>query len=333
MITFIKKIFTHKGIYPLVLIGGASLFFLFSLSVLFLIKPVNEKVYPQIFIVSDGQTIRSVAEDLKEEGFIVSPTIFIISNYLFGGDFSGKVIKGVYNISQKKNTYSIARDLYFGNKNTPFKKLVIKERTNYNQIADDLKKLYPNFEKNKFINLAKEKHGMLYPETYFFEPDHTLSPEAAIKSFTDTFELKTKELFDGYVGDFSKKDIIILASIVDLEAHREEERKKVASVLINRLEIDMPLQVDVSFLYINGKNTFQLSREDLAKENKHNTYVNKGLPPIAITNPTVESINAVINAPETKYLFFLADPQGRTYFSETYNQHLTKKAKYVDPIK
>ena len=102
-------------------------------------------------------------------------------------------------------------------------------------------------------------------------------------------------------------------------------------MILNRLAINMPLQVDVAFLYINGKDSLNLTKTDLATNNPYNLHKNSGLPPTPIANITRESISATLNHIDHDYYFFLADLKtGITYFSETFNQHLIKKEKYLN---
>ena len=91
----------------------------------------------------------------------------------------------------------------------------------------------------------------------------------------------------------------------------------------------MPLQVDAVFLYILGKNTFQLSKTDLQTTSRYNTYTNKGLPPGPITNPGIDSILAAVTPITTKYLYYLSDRKGNLYYAATYEQHLANKYKYL----
>ena len=131
----------------------------------------------------------------------------------------------------------------------------------------------------------------------------------------------------------SQDEIVTLASIVELEASRFDDRRKIAQVLLNRLDIHMPLQVDVSFLFIDDKHTFQLSRDDLASNDPSNTYKYAGIPPIPITNPSRVSIEAVMYPEPTDALYFLADFHGNTYYSRTFEEHLLKKEKYIDSVR
>ena len=188
-----------------------------------------------------------------------------------------------------------------------------------------------DFDRVAFLGIALERHGYLYPDTYFFTHDHVFS-EHFVETMSENFMRRTDDLFSSYIGDLSKDEIITLASIVELEASRFEDRRAIAGVLFNRLALNTPLQVDVSFLFINDKNTFQLSGRDLASDDPSNTYKYAGIPPIPITNPSRASIEAVMNPLESDNLYFLADYYGNTYYSRTYEEHLAKRRKYIGSI-
>ena len=124
-------------------------------------------------------------------------------------------------------------------------------------------------------------------------------------------------------------DVVVMASLLEKEANEFKDRRKIAGVLWKRLEIGMPLQVDATFVYFLGKNTFELTLADLQTESPYNTYINKGLPPTAIANPGLDSLRAAVTPDENDYFFYLADYDGVTHFSETYAEHLRKKRKYL----
>ena len=126
-------------------------------------------------------------------------------------------------------------------------------------------KEFTRFDNEAFQEEALERHGYLYPDTYLFA-EEDISPENLIEIMTETFKRRTDDLFASYTGDLSRDELVTLASIVELEASRQDDRRRIASVLFNRLEQGVPLQVDVSFLFISGKHTFKLSREDLAED-------------------------------------------------------------------
>lgn len=303
-------------------------FTIFLFLILFFVPTFEKITYPQVFVVKEGESIRSVAERLQDEGFVNSATLFIVSNQILGG----KILFGSYHFSMPRGVFQRARELYFGDKNIPTKRIRIPERSNLYEIGDIFEKNFDGFDRNTFIELSIKDHGYLYPDTYIF-PEVEVTPEYILAIMKNTFEKRVRDLFDSYDGPLSDKEILSLASIVELEASDKETREIIAGVLFNRLERNIPLQVDVSFLFINGKNSFNLTRNDLYKDDPSNTYRNRGIPPIPIANPSRESIYAVMRPAEHNYIYFLADLNGVTYFSETYDQHLSKKYKYIDSVR
>ena len=107
-------------------------FFVFCISILLFLPPLERVHYPQVFLVSRGETVRAIAEDLGERNVITSPSLFIFSNYLFGG----KIIWGSYHFLEPSGTFFRARDLYVGHRGAPLRKVVIPEGSNVYTIAD-----------------------------------------------------------------------------------------------------------------------------------------------------------------------------------------------------
>ena len=115
-------------------------------------------------------------------------------------------------------------------------------------------------------------------------------------------------------------EIIIIASLIEKEAGNNEERGKIASVIYNRLNAGMPLQIDATVNYITGNN--KIADGDLEIDNPYNTYVYKGLPPGPISNPGLESIKAALNPENTGYYYYALDTATMTHkFSRTYEEH------------
>ena len=293
----------------------------------FLVPPFEDIHYPQVFVVSKGETIRAIADDLRDRKVIISPSLFILSNYIAGN----KILFGSYHFLKPRGVFSIASEFYTGDTDAPLKRILIPEGSNLYAIADVFEKTFNNFDREAFLDLALEQHGYLYPDTYLFS-DTEISERYLVEIMTETFRRRTSDIFASYTGPLSRNEIVTLASIVELEASRHEDRRRIAGVLFNRLEMNYPLQVDVSFLFISGKHTFTLSRSDLKTDDPSNTYKYAGIPPIPISNPSKDSIEAVINPIKSNDIFFLADFYGNTHFSETYEQHLVKKQRYITSV-
>ena len=122
-----------------------------------------------------------------------------------------------------------------------------------------------------------------------------------------------------------KRDVIILASIVEKEAIADSERPIIAGVFLNRLSKGMRLESCSTVLYAMGINKERLTFKDLKFDSPYNTYKYKGLPPGPICNPGAESIDAVLYPQQTDSLFFVSKGNGTHYFSSTFEQHVKNK--------
>ena len=168
--------------------------------------------------------------------------------------------------------------------------------------------------------------GSLLPETYFY------SKGDSRQSLIDRMQKNMKELShrlwkerSTHSNFSSLTEAINLASIVEKETGKKEERFHVASVFINRLQLGMRLQSDPTVIYGITMGQFnlgrRLTRKDLRSYSPFNTYLISGLPPTPISNPGVQSIIAVLNPKKSKDLYFVADGYGGHRFSETLEKH------------
>jgi UPF0755 protein len=137
-----------------------------------------------------------------------------------------------------------------------------------------------------------------------------------------------QEIWDRRMPDLpirSVEQLIVLASIVEKETGKTEERTRVAAVFINRLKQRMKLQSDPTIIYglVGGKGTLgrPIMRSEIEQATPYNTYVIEGLPPGPIANPGRASLDAVANPARTKELFFVADGTGGHAFADNYEQH------------
>ena len=133
----------------------------------------------------------------------------------------------------------------------------------------------------------------------------------------------------------TEEQVYTLASIVEEETNKEEDKGKVTSVYLNRIAVGMPLGADPTIKF--AMKNFELRRmyeKYLSVQSPYNTYRNKGLPPGPICTATAKTIDAVLNAPATNYLYFVAKPElnGYSNFSATYEEHLLNKKAYTDAL-
>jgi UPF0755 protein len=127
------------------------------------------------------------------------------------------------------------------------------------------------------------------------------------------------------------QDVVTLASLVERETPRPEERPHVAGVFANRLRIGQPLQCDPTVVYaltLSGKYNGKLDGEDLRFDSPYNTYHNRGLPPGPIANPGEASLQAALAPSATDDLYFVANTEGGHFFSKNLEEHNQNVARY-----
>ncbi|MEN3037755.1 MAG: endolytic transglycosylase MltG [Candidatus Kryptonium sp.] len=185
----------------------------------------------------------------------------------------------------------------------------------------------PNFAKQLGIN-ANNLEGYLMPDTYIFiwgdaEENVIAKMVSEFKKFYDD-TLKEREKVVG----LNTHQVVTLASIVEGEARFEDEKPRIAGVYFNRLRRKMPLEADPTIQYIIPDGPRRLFYKDLKIESPYNTYLNPGLPPGPVNNPSRSSILAVLYPEKNKFLYFVSDGSGRHIFSKTYEEHLKAVRRY-----
>ena len=168
---------------------------------------------------------------------------------------------------------------------------------------------------------ATETHpeGLFFPDTYR-SSDLDVLRQAYAEMQTRLMDAWAKRAPDSPLA--SPYDALILASIVEKETGRGEDRPLVASVFINRLRSGMMLQTDPTVIYGIGESfDGNLRRRDLTADTPYNTYTRSGLPPTPIAMPGLASLEAVLNPPESDYLYFVAKGDGSSYFSRNLDEH------------
>jgi UPF0755 protein len=177
---------------------------------------------------------------------------------------------------------------------------------------------------------APSLEGFLFPATYEF-PRHMTGrdmTEAMVKKFRQEW---TSLLSADPPAQNRAQDVVTLASLVERETPRPEERPHVAGVFTNRLRIGQPLQCDPTVAYaltLAGLYNGKLDGSDLHFTSPYNTYRNKGLPPGPIANPGEAALRAALDPPPTDDLYFVANTEGGHFFSKTLKEHNQNVARY-----
>jgi UPF0755 protein len=165
--------------------------------------------------------------------------------------------------------------------------------------------------------------GYLFPDTYRLDASLDVS-ETLILYMTQRFdEVVWKGLFKSQAPEtgLTLHELITLASLVEGEAKKEDERPIIAGVLMNRFRTGKKLECDATVQYALGNRKSRLLYSDLDYPSPYNTYLHVGLPPGPINNPGLASIEAALKPAETPYLYYVAKPDGSHIFSRTFEEH------------
>ncbi|MEN9299970.1 MAG: endolytic transglycosylase MltG [Bacteroidota bacterium] len=286
------------------------------------------------FIIEQGKTDKSfVLETLKENG-IVSQTVGLSMVGTVSTVWS-KIKPGKYEVKKGQSAFDIARILRNG-KQAELKLVINKLRT-----ASDLAKLIGKqfntdsatamtfLSSNDSLQQLNTDTTQLFttiiPDTYIFYWNTPLIK--ILKKLKDNSELfwqKDNRLAKAASKGLSKEEAYTLASIVEEETNFDSDKYKIASVYLNRLNKGMPLQACPTIKYAMQDFTItRIYEKYLSNPSPYNTYRKKGLPPGPICTPSSKTIDIVLNAPETDYLFFVAksDFSGYHHFSNNYATH------------
>jgi UPF0755 protein len=178
---------------------------------------------------------------------------------------------------------------------------------------------------------AKDLEGYLFPETYAL-PRKT-DADKLIRLMVAGFEhVFTPELRQGAAArNLSVRQAVTLASIVEKETGRAEERPLIAAVFMNRLKMGMALQTDPTIIYAlqrSGRYDGNLHKEDLSLDSPYNTYKFTGLPPGPIASPGAASLEAAVHPADATYLYFVSRNDGSHAFASTLDEHNRNVQKY-----
>ena len=279
-----------------------------------------------IYTVNKGEGLTKIASNLMDNKVIKSPFWFKTFIVIMGG--TKNIMAGDYVLPEKQKVFTIAYRLAHGDFELQPIRITIPEGLNIYEIADQVSQKIPKIIKEEFIKEASQYEGYLFPDTYYFLPNS--NSLTILNAMRENFNKKIISLSE-QLKKFEKSlpEVIIMSSILEEEACTVKTKQIIAGILWKRLSLNMPLQVDASFKYINGKGTKDLTLADLKIDSPYNTYLYKGLPPTPISNPGLDSITAAINPTTTDYLFFLSDKNGVMHYAKTFAEHVRNKNLYL----
>lgn len=299
-------------------------------------QPVSTVGEPILFTVAPGETSGKVSRQLQEQGLIRSAQALRLLSRVRGLD--GKIRAGEYDLSPTSDTSQILVILTSGAMKTY--EISFPEGLTAREIAARLEAAGLS-ESEAFLNFVMDPEnakaleiegpsleGYLYPETYRLP--RGLPPERIAQIFVQEFNKNWARVQEAEGSSkMSKRDLVILASIVEKETGAAEERPLIAAVFANRMKLGMRLETDPTVIYgipdFNGNLTRAHLRDD---SNPYNTYKIAGLPPGPIANPGREALRAAMSPADSPYLYFVSMNDGRHQFSETYKDHVNAVNRY-----
>jgi UPF0755 protein len=338
------------GLLVLVLIGLAMTYVLYTN----LSKPAADESDAVLFEIKSGEVLRTVASNLEQQGIVRSAIVVEITARLdnltglkagvFVVDKSWSVTEVLQTINDSTKTIvdtvritfpegDWARDFAHKISNlTSVEEQQLLDLWNNDVFLDEMIAKY-EFLSEDILNPKTRirLEGYLFPNTYEFFV--STNPRDVTIKLLD----QTKKIYDKYKAQFEASDlsvheVFILASIVQFEASKPEDMKKVASVFFNRLEIDMALQSSVTVCYsLYEYDSWRDCETNSNFDSPYNTYKYRGLPVGPIMNPGEDAIAAVLDPADTDYYYFMADVygDGTVYYAKTYAEHNANVEKYL----
>lgn len=280
---------------------------------------------PKLVLIDRGMGVSAIAARLESEGVISQALLFKGAAYLTPMGNSLKA--GEYEFAARAPMAAVMKQIHDGD--VYDRRITVREGLTSWEVVQLINK-NDELEGDSITDIPPE--GSLLPETYAFITGDTKQQKidemrtAMAKTIDELWATRAENL-----PVTTKEEALILASLIEKETGKPEERRAVAGVFVNRLERGMPLQTDPTVIYAitkgkhknDGKGPLgrRLLKKDLEIDSPYNTYKNPGLPPGPIANPGRASIEAALNPEQHEYVYFVADGTGGHIFAKTLAEH------------
>lgn len=288
------------------------------------------------FDVRPGMGLKGAAQAMAEAGVGLRPWQFALLGRLAGRDRSIKA--GSYEIGPGITAWQLLEKLTAGD--VSLREIVIVEGKTFREMQalidahPDLRHETTGWSDSEILQrigaTVSHPEGRFFPDTYLFAR-HTSDLDIYRRAFRAMEQRLASawEKRDPSVPYRSLDEALIMASIIEKETGLPEDRGKIASVLVNRLRLGMPLQADPTVIYgLGDRFDGNLKKRDLQNDTPWNTYTRTGLPPTPICLPGMAAIEAALHPPQTDLLYFVARGDGSSEFSRSLEEHNRAVAKY-----
>ena len=333
------------------------------------LKPIDASSKDYVTVqIPDGANVQEIGSTLEKSGLVKHGLIFS----LYAKYYSQANLKsGYYNLKKSMSTDELIQELQKGG--TPeaqapvLANLTIPEGYTLEQIAQTVGQLQGEFKEpltadaflakaqdetfisqlvakypNLLGSLPTKDSGVRYRlEGYLFPATYTIKDSTTVESLIDEMVAAMDKAISPYYATIKEKNLTVnellsIASLVEKEGAKTEDRKKIAGVFYNRLNVGMPLQSNIAILYAQGKLGQKISLADDAGidttiDSPYNVYTNLGLMPGPVDSPSLDAIEASVNQTKSEYLYFVANVEdGKVYFATTKEEHDQNVAEHIN---
>ena len=297
-------------------------FLIFSLNIIFytflIYKPLNIE---SDFSIEEGNNLNEIFTNLEKKNIFFPKSMKLIFNV---SGIDKKIYLGKYKIDNSHSLIDIFKNIYFGK--IILNKFIIREGSKITDLFS--KEVIKSFCQTVNFQNECELEGYAKPDIYFYNRESELLPILKKSIENQMIDLSNAWNYrDSKLDNFSKKEILIIASILEKESCANE-RETISGVIYNRLVNNMLLQMDSTTIYGLKDFNGNLKKKDLRDSSLYNTYMHKGLPPGPISNPSKNSIFAAAQPEKHDYLYFVAKDKCSHEFSTNYEDHLKAVKKY-----
>lgn len=316
--------------------GLIILFLGFGASFYYFVRPVGKSTDEIVFVVPQKQTDFDLSESLLEKGIIRNGKAF---DFLLNNLAIGKITEpGGYKLNKGMNSWEIIKKI---TGSPDYVWLTISSCQRKEQIGEKIAAAlgWDSAKLAEWNNLYKTENkeyyeGVYYPDTYLLPKNG--APEEIAGKFIANFN----EKFAPYADEYISKNIkwttgLKIASLIAREAGGTSDMKLISGIIWNRLNENMPLQIDATMQYTLGKNASgswwgAVDTEERKSDSPYNSYKYTGLPPTPICSPNIDAIKAALNPEETDCIFYLHDNMKQIHCAVTYKEHLANIKEYLN---
>ena len=332
------------------------------------LKPVDASSKDYVTVqIPDGANVQEIGSTLEKSGLVKHGLIFSIYAKYKGSDLKS----GYYNLKKSMSTDDLIQELQKGGTPEPqepvLANLTIPEGYTLEQIAQTVGQLQGDFKEpltadafmakaqdetfisqlvakypNLLGSLPTKDSGVRYRlEGYLFPATYTIKDSTTVESLIDDMLAAMDKAMSPYYTTIKEKNLTVnellsIASLVEKEGAKTEDRKLIAGVFYNRLNLGMPLQSNIAILYAEGKLGQKISLADdtaidTTIDSPYNVYTHLGLMPGPVDSPSLDAIEASVNQTKSEYLYFVANVEdGKVYFATTKEEHDQNVAEHIN---